>query len=48
MAALLKGDNSEAAFAALVREHATIGVSGVVPKLSDAQPEEGAPLALHK
>lgn len=30
VAALLKGDNSEAAFAALVREHATSGVSGVV------------------
>ena len=34
---LLKGDNSEAAFAALVREHATSGVSGVVPKFLDAQ-----------
>ena len=29
VAALLKGDNSEAAFAALVRQHATSGVSGV-------------------
>lgn len=28
VAALLKGDNSEAAFAALVRQHATSGVSG--------------------
>jgi serine/threonine-protein kinase HipA len=37
VAALLKGDNSEAAFAALVREHATSGVSGVVPKFLDAQ-----------
>jgi serine/threonine-protein kinase HipA len=51
VAALLKGDNSEAAFAALVREHATSGVSGVVPKFLDAQiksSEVGAPLALHK
>ena len=37
LADLLKGDNSEAAFAALVREHATSGVSGVVPKFLDAQ-----------
>lgn len=37
VAALLKGDNSEAAFAALVRAHATSGVSGVVPKFLDAQ-----------
>ena len=51
VAALLKGDNSEAAFAALVREHATSGVSGVVPKFLDAQitdSDNGAPLALHK
>lgn len=48
VAALLKGDNSEAAFAALVREHATSGVSGVVPKFLGAQAEDGAPLALHK
>lgn len=48
VAALLKGDNSEAAFAALVREHATSGVSGVVPKFLDAQAEDGTPLALHK
>jgi serine/threonine-protein kinase HipA len=39
VAALLKGDNSEAAFAALVRAHATSGVSGVVPKFLDAQQE---------
>ena len=37
VAELLKGDNSEAAFAALVRQHATSGVSGVVPKFLDAQ-----------
>ena len=58
VAALLKGDNSEAAFAALVREHATSGVSGVVPKFLDAAQEsssvrpelvEGSSnLALHK
>ena len=42
VAALLKGDNSEAAFAALVRQHATSGVSGVVPKFLDAQAETGA------
>ncbi|WP_089961904.1 type II toxin-antitoxin system HipA family toxin [Limnohabitans sp. 2KL-3] len=42
--ALLKGDNSEAAFAALVREHATSGVSGVVPKFLDAQTEEAQSL----
>ncbi len=41
VAALLKGDNSEAAFAALVREHARSGVSGVVPKFLDAQQEAG-------
>lgn len=32
VAALLKGDNSEESFARLVRQHATSGVSGVVPK----------------
>ncbi|MBA4263382.1 MAG: type II toxin-antitoxin system HipA family toxin, partial [Comamonadaceae bacterium] len=55
VAALLKGDNSEAAFAALVRAHATSGVSGVVPKFLDAQTardsvpaEPVEALALHK
>lgn len=48
VATLLKGDNSEEAFAALVREHATSGVSGVVPKFLDAQAENDTPLALHK
>lgn len=47
VAALLKGDNSEAAFAALVREHATSGVSGVVPKFLDAQTEKALPLSAH-
>jgi serine/threonine-protein kinase HipA len=37
VAELLKGDNSEAAFATLVREHAASGVSGVVPKFLDAE-----------
>jgi serine/threonine-protein kinase HipA len=37
---LLQGDNSEEAFAELVRQHATSGVSGVVPKFLDAQNEE--------
>ena len=41
VADLLKGDNSEATFAALVREHATSGVSGVVPKFLDAQQDTG-------
>ena len=41
VAALLKGDNSEAAFATLVREHASSGVSGVVPKFLDAAHESG-------
>jgi serine/threonine-protein kinase HipA len=48
VAALLKGDNSEAAFAELVRQHATSGVSGVVPKFLDAKQEGGTPLAAHK
>lgn len=48
VAALLKGDNSEAAFAELVRQHATSGVSGVVPKFLDAQQQGGASLAAHK
>ena len=39
VAALLRGDNSEEAFAELVRQHATSGVSGVVPKFLDAQNE---------
>ena len=38
--ALLQGDNSEEAFAELVRQHATSGVSGVVPKFLDAQNED--------
>ncbi|KQV52888.1 hypothetical protein ASC95_08825 [Pelomonas sp. Root1217] len=47
VADLLRGDNSEEAFAELVRQHATSGVSGVVPKFLDAQ-QEAAPLAAHR
>ncbi len=47
VAALLKGDNSEAAFADLVRAHATSGVSGVVPKFLDAQGGALMPLEIH-
>lgn len=45
--ALLQGDNSEQAFAELVREHAASGVSGVVPKFLDAQ-KERIRLSSHK
>lgn len=40
VAELLQGDNSEAAFAELVRQHATSGVSGVVPKFLDTNAEK--------
>jgi len=36
---LLQGDNSEEAFAELVRQHATSGVSGVLPKFLDGEKE---------
>jgi serine/threonine-protein kinase HipA len=39
VAALLQGDNSEEAFADLVRRHATSGVSGIVPKFLDTEAE---------
>lgn len=39
VAGLLQGDNSEEAFAELVRQHATSGVSGVVPKFLDSDTE---------
>jgi serine/threonine-protein kinase HipA len=42
VAELLQGDNSEEAFADLVRQHATSGVSGVLPKFLDVE-EEAAP-----
>jgi len=48
VAALLKGDNSEAAFAQLVRQHATSGVSGVVPKFLGQGSAAADPLAPHK
>ena len=47
LADVLRGDNSELAFAALVRQYATSGVSGVVPKFLDAQQASAAPLAAH-
>lgn len=40
VAALLQGDNSEEAFAELVRRHAASGVSGVVPKFLDGDAEK--------
>lgn len=40
VAELLQGDNSEDAFAELVRRHATSGVSGVVPKFLDGDAEQ--------
>lgn len=46
VAEILQGDNSEEAFAELVRQHAASGVSGVAPKFLDAQPKPatlGAP-----
>jgi serine/threonine-protein kinase HipA len=39
VATLLQGDNSEEAFAELVRQHATSGVSGVLPKFLDIEEE---------
>ena len=40
VADLLQGDNSEEVFAELVRQHATSGVSGVVPKFLDTDAEK--------
>ena len=45
---LLQGDNSEEAFAELVRQHAASGVSGVVPKFLDTQREDVGRGAVHK
>ena len=39
VASLLQGDNSEEAFAELVRQHAASGISGVVPKFLDGDAE---------
>jgi serine/threonine-protein kinase HipA len=40
VADILKGDNSEEAFTALVREHSRSGVSGVLPKFLDTEEEK--------
>ncbi|MGB4857784.1 MAG: type II toxin-antitoxin system HipA family toxin [Dokdonella sp.] len=40
VAELLQGDNSEEAFVELVRQHATSGVSGIVPKFLDSNLEK--------
>lgn len=48
VAELLQGDNSEEAFAELVRQHAASGVSGVVPKFLDSQSEDVRRGAVHK
>jgi serine/threonine-protein kinase HipA len=48
VAELLQGDNSEEAFAELVRQHAASGVSGVVPKFLDKQSEDVGRDAVHK
>ena len=55
VAALLQGDNSEEAFNELVRQHATSGVSGVVPKFLDGNidkvskgPHKKATLVIHQ
>ena len=48
VAELLQGDNSEEAFAELVRQHAASGVSGVVPKFLDTQNEDVGRGAVHK
>lgn len=48
VAELLQGDNSEEAFAELVRQHAASGVSGVVPKFLDAQTEPVEPVVHNK
>jgi serine/threonine-protein kinase HipA len=48
VAEVLQGDNSEEAFAELVRQHAASGVSGVVPKFLDTQSEDVGRGAVHK
>jgi serine/threonine-protein kinase HipA len=48
VAELLQGDNSEEAFAELVRQHAASGVSGVMPKFLDTQSEDVGRGAVHK
>jgi serine/threonine-protein kinase HipA len=46
--ALLQGDNSEEAFAELVREHAASGVSGVLPKFLNPAEERASDFEPHK
>jgi serine/threonine-protein kinase HipA len=48
VAELLKGDNSEDAFAQLVREHAKSGISGVLPKFLDTDLQKQVGLGPHK
>ena len=45
VAELLQGDNSEEAFAELVRQHAASGVSGVLPKFLDVEKENATDAA---
>ena len=47
VAELLKGDNSEEAFAQLVREHARSGVSGILPKFLDVEKKAETGLGRH-
>lgn len=47
VAELLKGDNSEEAFAQLVREHARSGVSGILPKFLDVEKQKEGGLGRH-
>jgi serine/threonine-protein kinase HipA len=47
VAELLKGDNSEEAFAQLVREHAKSGVSGILPKFLNVETRKGTGLGRH-
>jgi serine/threonine-protein kinase HipA len=48
VAELLKGDNSEKAFAQLVRAHAKSGVSGVLPKFLDTEVQKQRGLGQHR
>jgi serine/threonine-protein kinase HipA len=47
VAELLKGDNSEEAFSRIVREHATSGVSGILPKFLNTEKQEHTGLGRH-
>src|ERR1700692_4904431 len=48
VAELLQGDNSEEAFAELVRQHATSGVSGILPKFLDSADGSSPASATHR